>query len=226
MLWISYFASLQTGYSICRKQSQNCLSFGWNSFKGTTKARHQDKCKRSMSYTYVWYSLLSKEIQMKISNFVWNNCFCEIIAFGVYFLRVHIAILRAHIYTLRTYFFISFLVSVGRDEHYSCESRQIITRRRLKMEIIVKSIVEIRTRVNSAAKVSYQQVYSSDLYTSINRRIQTEWPPVSACSSLSQPQNTQKKIQRMVIKLGFLMLRTIVTTFCFWQGPNLRPSAC
>ena len=44
--------------------------------------------------------------------------------------------------------------------------------------------------------------------------------------SLSQPQNTQKKIQRMVIKLGFLMLRTIVTTFCFWQGPNLRPSAC
>ena len=94
------------------------------------------------------------------------------------------------------------------------------------MEIIVKSIVEIRTRVNSAAKVSYQQVYSSDLYTSINRRIQTEWPPVSACFSLSQPQNTQKKIQRMVIKLGFLMLRTIVTTFCFWQGPNLRPSAC
>ena len=90
----------------------------------------------------------------------------------------------------------------------------------------VKSIVEIRTRVNSAAKVSYQQVYSSDLYTSINRRIQTEWPPVSACFSLSQPQNTQKKIQRMVIKLGFLMLRTIVTTFCFWQGPNLRPSAC
>ena len=94
------------------------------------------------------------------------------------------------------------------------------------MEIIVTSIVEMRTRVNSAAKVSYQQVYSSDLYTSINRRIQTEWPPVSACFSLSQPQNTLKKIQRMVIKLGFLMLRTIVTTFCFWQGPNLRPSAC
>ena len=58
----------------------------------------------------------------------------------------------------------------------------------------VKSIVEIRTRVNSAAKVSYQQVYSSDLYTSINRRIQTEWPTVSVCFSLSQPQNTQKKI--------------------------------
>ena len=118
--------------------------------------------------------------------------------------------------------FISFLVSVGSTEHHSCESRQIFTRIRLKMEIIVTSIAEIRTRVNSAAKVSYQQVYySSDLYTSINRRIQTEWPPVSACFSLSQPQNTQKKIQRMVIKLGFLMSRTIVTTFCFWQGPNL-----
>ena len=115
----------------------NSLSFGWNSFKGTTKARHQDKWKRSMSYTYVWYSLLSKKVQMKISNFVWNNCFCEIIAFGIYFSRVHIAILRAHVYTLRTYFVISFLVSIGRAEHHSCESRQIITRRRLKMEIML-----------------------------------------------------------------------------------------
>ena len=122
--------------------------------------------------------------------------------------------------------FISFLVSVGSNEHHSCESRQIITRRRLKMEIIVKSIVEIRTRVNSAAKVSYQQVYSSGLYTSIMRTIQTEQTPVSTCFSLSQPQNNQKKIQRMVIKLGFLMLQTIVTIFCFWQGPNLRPSVC
>ena len=61
-------------------------------------------------------------------------------------------------------FFISFLVSVGSNEHYSCESRQIITRMRLKMEIIVTSIAEMRTRINSAAKVSYQQVYSSGLY--------------------------------------------------------------
>ena len=61
------------------------------------------------------------------------------------------------------------------------------------MEIIVVSMVEIRTRVNNAAKVSYQQVYSSGLYTSINRTIQTEQTPVSACFSLSQPQNTQKE---------------------------------
>ena len=32
------------------------------------------------------------------------------------------------------------------------------------MEIIVTSIAEMRTRVNSVAKVSYQQVYSSGLY--------------------------------------------------------------
>ena len=165
----------KTGNSICKKQSQNSLFFGWKSFQGRTKARHQDKCKRSTSYTDVWYPLPSKKIQMKISNFLWNDCFCEITACGIYFLRVrHTAILRAHVYTLRTYFFISFLVSVGRDEHHSCESRQIITRRRLKMEIIVTSMVEIRTRVNNAAKVSYQQVYSSGLYTSINRTIQTE----------------------------------------------------
>ena len=96
----------------------------------------------------------SKKVQMKISNFLWNNCFCEITACGIHFLRVHIAILRAHVYVLWTYFFISFLVSVGSNEHHSCESRQIITRRRLKMEIIVTSMVEIRTRVNSAANVS------------------------------------------------------------------------
>ena len=61
------------------------------------------------------------------------------------------------------------------------------------MEIIVTSMVEIRTRVNSAANVSQQQVNSSGLYMSINRTIQTEQTPVSACFSLSQPQNTQKK---------------------------------
>ena len=124
--WISYFASLQTGYSICKKQSQNSLFFGWNSFKGRTKARHQDKCKRSTSYTDVWYPLPSKKIQMKISNFFWNNCFCEITACGIYFLRVHIAILRAHVvdqfFSFRSWFLLGALnITRANPDKYSQE---------------------------------------------------------------------------------------------------------
>ena len=60
------------------------------------------------------------------------DCFCEITACEIYLMGVHIAILRAHVYSLRTcFFFILFLVSVGSIEQHSCESQQIIARRRL-----------------------------------------------------------------------------------------------
>ena len=129
-----------------------------------------DKFERSKFYTDVWYPVLPKKIQMKIQIFSEMTAFNKLLLVKFINLLIYlllIAMLRAHVYMLQSYFFISFKVSVGWSEHHLCKFRKIIARRRLEKEIKVpdvSSLTEIRTRINGVAKVSYQQVYSWSLH--------------------------------------------------------------
>ena len=76
------------------------------------------KWKKSTCYTDVWYPFLNflRNAGLLLINYcMWNFILC---------------VPRAHLYSLRIYFLISFLVSVGSIEHHSCESQQIIERQK------------------------------------------------------------------------------------------------
>ena len=110
---------------------------------------------------YKWRFKFSLKCLLLINYCMWNL----FIYLFIYLLLI--AILRAHVYMLQSYFFISFKVSVGWSDHPLCKFRKIIARRRLEKEIKVPdvtSLTEIRTRINGVAKVSYQQVYSWSLH--------------------------------------------------------------